>query len=140
MNNIVKFDPFVEIQSLQKQFFGDDWSTNVNSQMPTADMYTKDDKELIIEAHLPNFDEKDISVQILDDGSIEIQAEKHEKQEDKSKKYVIRESSSSFYRIIRMPQTVDTSKIEAQMKDDILTIKAPLKKQTGAKRLNIKMK
>ncbi len=52
MNNLVRFDPFAEMQALQKQFFGDDWLTSVKRmQIPTTDVYTEDDKQLTIEAH-----------------------------------------------------------------------------------------
>ena len=50
MSNLIKFDPFAEIQALQKQFFSDDWFSPIKSmQMPTTDVYTsKDDKESYI--------------------------------------------------------------------------------------------
>ena len=143
MNNssLVKLEPFSEIQALQKQFLSDDWFTPLKGlQMPTADVYTKDDKELVVEAHLPNFDEKDVSVQVLDDGSLEIQAEKHEKQEDKSKKYVIRESSSSFYRRVHLPRAADPNKVQAQMKDGMLTVSVPFKALPKPKKVTIKKK
>lgn len=141
MNSLVKFDPFAELQNLQKQFYEDDWLTPFNGvQLPTADIYTKNDKELVVEAHLPNFEEKDVSVQVLDDGSLEIQAERHEKESDKSKKYVIRESSSSFYRRIRLPKVSDTNKIAAHMKDGILTVDVPFKTLPVPKKIKISAK
>src|SRR3990167_10159679 len=114
MNGLIKFDPFAEMQELQKQFFSDDWFTKVKMKMPTTDVYTEDDKQLTVEAHLPNFEEKDIDIS-LDKDSLIIRAERHEKEEDKKKKYVVRESSSSFYRRIRLPEAANTGKVEARM-------------------------
>jgi len=126
MSNLAKFDPFAELNALQKQFFGDDWMTPLRGvTIPTTDVYTKDDKELVVEAHLPNFDRDDIDVQIESD-TLVIQAAKHEKEEDKQKKYVVRESSSSFYRRIQLPQRADTGKIEAHLDDGILHVTVPL--------------
>jgi len=138
MSNLIKFDPFAEIQALQKQFFGDDWFTTLkSSQMPTTDVYTEDDKQLTVEAHLPNFDEKDIDVHV-EDGSLVIQAEKHEKETDKKKKYVVRESSSSFYRRIRLPSIANSDKIDARMKNGVLTVTVPFKELPAPKKIAIK--
>jgi HSP20 family protein len=138
MSDLIKFDPFAEIRSLQRQFFGDDWFTPVKSmQMPITDVYTEDDKQLNVEAHLPNFEDKDINVHV-DNGFLEIQAEKHEQEKDKGKKYVVRESSSSFYRRIRLPDVADESKIEANMKDGVLKIAIPFKKLPAPKKITIK--
>lgn len=122
----MKWDPFAEISALQKQFFGDDWLTPIRSgSIPTTDVYTNDDKELVVEAHLPNFDQKDINIQV-ENGSLIVSAEKHEKEEDKKKKYVVRESSSSFYRRIQLPARANESKIAAQMDDGVLKVTIPL--------------
>lgn len=138
MNNLVKFDPFEEMRALQRQFFGDDWMTPFKSvQMPTTDVYTEDDKQLTVEAHLPNFEDKDIDIHV-EDGSLIIQAEKHEKETDKKKKYVIRESSSSFYRRIKLPQIANSDKIEAKMKDGVLMVTVPFKELPAPKKIAIK--
>lgn len=92
--------------------------------LPTTDIYTKDDKEMVVEVHLPDFDDGDVSVDI-DEGALVIQAEKHEKEEDKDKKYVIRESSQSFYRRIMLPQQTDQSKIAATFEKGVLKIDVP---------------
>lgn len=140
MSGIVKFDPFAELQALQKQFFSDDWFTPLKQTlMPTTDIYT-DDNSLTVEAHLPNFEDKDITVQMLDDGSLEIQAERHEKEEDKKKKYVVRESSSSFYRRIRLPQNANGDGIEAHMQNGVLKVSVPFKELPAPKKIQIKKK
>jgi len=137
MANLVKFDPFAELNALQRQFFGDDWLTPLKgSTMPTTDVYTNDDKELIVEAHLPNFNQEDINIQV-DDNALVIQAEKHEKEEDKGKKYVVRESSSSFYRRIALPERADAEDIEAHLEDGILKVKVPLKALPEPKKIAI---
>ncbi len=107
--------------------------------MPTTDIYT-DEKSLTVEAHLPNFEDKDISVQVLDDGSLEIQAERHEKEEDKKKKYVVRESSSSLYRRIRLPQKVDGDSVEAHMENGVLRVVVPFKELPAPRKIAIKKK
>lgn len=125
MSNLVRWDPFAELSALQKQFFGDDWMTPFKGiNIPTTDVYTKDN-QLKVEAHLPNFDQDDVSINI-EEGTLVISAERHEKEEDKDKKYVVRESSSSFYRRIALPKRADTDKIEARLDDGVLVVSIPL--------------
>jgi HSP20 family protein len=140
MANIQKFDPFAEINALQRQFFGDDWLASPKSMaMPTTDVYTKNDKELVVEAHLPNFDQNDVDVHI-ENGSLVIQAEKHEKEEDKDKKYVVRESSSSFYRRISLPDRADSNAVAAHLEDGILKVSVPLQPLPEPKKITVKTK
>lgn len=125
MNKLSKWDPFVELSALQRRIFGDDWVVPMRGvSIPTTDVYTKDN-ELRVEAHLPHFEDKDVSVYI-ENNMLVISAERHEKEEDKHKKYVVRESSSSFYRRIALPDRADTDKIEARLHHGILKVSIPL--------------
>ena len=140
MSDLIKFDPFAEMQALQRQFFSDDWIMPMkNIRIPTTDVYTEDDKQLTIEAHLPNFDEKDVDIRIEKDFLV-IRAEKHEQEKDKSKKYVVRESSSSFYRKIRLPEIADEDKIEANMTNGVLKVTVQFKELPEPKKIAIKAK
>lgn len=137
--SLIKYDPFEEMRALQRQFFGNDWlgaGPLKSIQLATTDVYTNDDKELIVEAHMPNFDEKDVMVNI-DNGALVISAEKHEKEEDKKKKYVVRESSSSFYRRIMLPKHADQDNIKADMHEGVLKVTVPFKELPQPKKIAI---
>jgi len=139
-DNLVRFDPFAEMQALQRQLLRDDWLTPVAGiQMPATDIYTEGDKQMTIEVHLPNFADEDVNINI-DNNTLEIQASKHEKEKDKNKKYVVRESSSSFYRRIRLPEQADKAKIAANMENGVLEVVVPFKKLPAPKKVAIKSK
>ena len=139
MSHLVKWDPFAELTALQKQFFGDDWMSPIKGvNIPTTDVYTKDNA-LVVEAHLPNFEQSDINIQVEDNALI-VSAERHEKQEDKSKKYVVRESSSSFYRRIALPKRADANKIEAHLDEGVLKVQIPLTPLPEPKKIAIATK
>lgn len=138
MTQIVPFDPFAELQALQRSFLGDDWVTSAKQvRVPTTDVYTEGEKQLVVEAHLPNFVEDDIDVHV-DGNALVIQAEKHEQEKDKTKKYVVRESSSSFYRRIQLPKISDFDKIDADIKDGVLKVVVPFKELPQPKKIAIK--
>ena len=78
MSNLVKWDPFAELSALQKQFFGDDSMSPLKGvNIPTTDVFTKDNN-LVVEAHLPNFEQKDVNIEV-ENGTLVISAERHEK-------------------------------------------------------------
>lgn len=139
-DNLVRFDPFAEMQALQRQLLSDDWLTPFTGlQMPATDIYTEGDKQMTIEAHLPNFADKDVNIN-LDNDVLEIQASRHEEEKDKDKKYVVRESSSNFYRRIQLPERADKSKIVANMENGVLEIVIPFKKLPAPKKVSITSK
>lgn len=135
----MKWDPFAELSALQKQFFGDDLVTPFKGvNIPTTDVYTKEN-QLKVEAHLPNFELDDVNIQV-ENNALVISAERHEKEEDKDKKYVVRESSSSFYRRISLPERADTDKIEANLVDGVLKVNVPLTPLPEPKKIAISSK
>lgn len=136
MSKLMRYDPFEEIRSLQKQFFGEDLWAPMRQHMATTDVYTEDDKQLIVEAHLPHFGEGDVEVNV-DRGYLTIRAEKHEKEEDKKKKYVVRESSSSFYRRVQLPEQADADNVKADMHDGVLKVTVPFKELPAPKKVAI---
>ena len=136
MNKLTKYDPFEEIRALQKRFFGDDLLSPVASvNFPTTDVYTKDGN-LVVEAHMPNFSKEDIDINI-DGDDLVISAERREKEEDKSKQYVVRESSSSFYRSVTLPERADRDNIKADIVDGVLEVVVPLVELPEPKKISI---
>ena len=141
MSGLMQWDPFAEMRSLQKQLFNDDLfgASLKGVTLPTTDVYTNEDKELIVESHMPNFNEEDIDVHV-ENNSLVIRAEKHEKEEDKKKKYVVRESSSSFYRRVLLPKHADQDTIHADMHEGVLKVTVPFKELPQPKKITVKSK
>ncbi len=139
MSNLTRWDPFAELNALQKQFFGDDWMSPLKGvNIPTTDVYTKDNK-LVVEAHLPNFEQDDINIQV-ENGALVVSAQRHEKEEDKDKKYVVRESSSSFYRRIQLPERAAADDIQAHLDNGMLKVTVPLTPLPEPKKIVISTK
>jgi HSP20 family protein len=133
----MRFDPIAGLEALQRQFFEDGPLAQFRTgRMPTTDVYTEDDKRMVIESHLPGFAESDIEVD-LDGDAIVLQAQKHEKAEDTSRRYVVRESSSSFYRRIALPQQADQGAVSATFKNGTLKVVVPFTESPAPKRVPI---
>ncbi|MDF0515613.1 Hsp20/alpha crystallin family protein [Agromyces sp. H3Y2-19a] len=134
--DLARVNPFAELDALSRSLFEDGLTRTLRGKTPSTDVYTEDDKALILEAHLPNFDEKDISVTV-DRGTLVVQAERRETEEDKKKKYVVRETSSSFYRSIALPDRVDDSKITAKFDKGVLKVTIPLTDSSSERKIAI---
>jgi HSP20 family protein len=136
MSSLVQWDPFAQLAALQKQFFGDDLVSSFKGMnIPTTDVYTKDN-EMVVEAHLPNFNQEDVNIQV-ENNALVISAERHEKEEDKDKKYVVRESSSSFYRRIQLPARANADSIAAHLDEGVLKVTVPLTPLPEPKKISI---
>lgn len=135
--SLVRFDPFLGLDTIRRDLFDDGFFRSLRSaKLPTTDIYTEDDDHMVVEAHLPNYDEKDISVDV-DKGVLVIQAERHEREEDKKKKYVVRESSSSFYRSIALPEQADQEAVAARFDKGVLTVTVPFTQSAAPKKVAI---
>lgn len=135
--NIVRFDPFSGLEALRRDLFDDGFFRSLRgASLPAMDVYTEDDKALIVEAALPSFEEEDITVNV-DGGQLIIQAERHEKEEDKKKKYVVRESSTSFYRSLTLPELAQQEGITARFDKGILKVTVPLAEAATPRKIAI---
>lgn len=106
---------------------------------PAVDIVEKDNVFEIV-AELPGLDEKNIDVKLAN-GVLTIKGEKHEDKEEQKKDYYLHERHfGSFERTFRVPEGVDTAKIDASFKKGVLTIslpKSPEAKQS-AKKIEVK--
>ena len=93
---------------------------------PAVDIVEKDNAYEVT-ADLPGFDEKNIEVKLAN-GGLTIKGEKQEDKEEKKKDYYLHERHfGSFERCFRVPEGVDTDKIEANFKKGVLTVTLPKK-------------
>lgn len=93
-------------------------------QMPLTDVVDLGDKyEMHVE--MPGIKKEDICIEV-NPTTVEISAEHEETSEDKGKNWLRQERSSmDFYRSFQVPETLKTGKVEAELKDGILTLVLP---------------
>jgi len=136
---IVRWDPFGELNSLHDQMnslFNQAFGSSTQQLLPVTDVYSEDDKHMVIEVHLPNFDEKEVDVDVQD-GALVIAAQHAEKEEDKKRQYLVRESSTSFYRRVALPKQADQDHIKAHFAKGVLKVTVPFKELPKPKKVAI---
>jgi len=106
---------------------------------PAADVVEKE-KAYEITAELPGLDEKNVEVKVAN-GGVTIKGEKQEEKEEKKKDYYLHERRfGSFERYFRIPEGVDTDKIEASFKKGVLTVTLPKKPEAVKPEKKIEVK
>lgn len=91
---------------------------------PAVDV-AETDTAFEITAELPGMDEKDIEVKVAN-GGLTIRGEKQEQKEEKKKDYYLQERRyGAFERSFRLPDGVDTDKIEATFAKGVLKVTLP---------------
>lgn len=101
-----------------------------------TDLY-EEKGELVAEMHIPGIDKNKLDVSIEDD-RLKVSGSREEKKEVKEGDYYRREiSCGDFERIITLPCAVNQSKISADYKDGILTIRMPKKEVEETKKIKV---
>lgn len=94
------------------------------------------DQELVIEAELPGFSREQIEVSI-EDGVLSIEA-RRQTPERKGEQHLQERRYTHVSRRFRLPQTVDTEKVGAQLADGVLTLTFPRREEVRPRRIEVK--
>ena len=109
---------------------------NSSFNLPSVDIYSPDNKHMVVEMQAPGFDPEDIELSIRDN-VLEIRGEKSDRQEQDGKRsYMVRESNSSFARRVVLPEEADNENITAELDKGLLKITVPVNRPE-AKRIKI---
>ena len=115
------------------------WSPESWVAVPAVD-FVERENAYEVHADLPGMDEKDIEVKVSN-GVLTIKGQKHEEKEEKKEDFHLRERRfGSFERALRIPESVDTDKIEASFKKGVLTVMMPktAEAQKPVKKIEVK--
>ncbi|HZU30498.1 MAG TPA: Hsp20/alpha crystallin family protein [Candidatus Angelobacter sp.] len=138
MTTITRIDPFRELANFFENFnepTGKDQLTAGNF-VPPVDIYS-DEQNLVLKLEVPGVNEEDLNVSV-ENNTLTIQGErKFEKEEKEENFHRIERRYGSFLRTFKLPNTVDTEKVEASYDKGILKI--TLGKKAEAKPRQIKV-
>jgi HSP20 family protein len=145
--NLVKWDPFVELEDVSKhlnRIFGrfparaeaDREILTMADWAPTVDI-TETDAAYLIKGEIPGVNKEDVKVTI-EDGMITMRGERRQENEEKDKKFHrIERSYGSFMRSFRVPDDVDEAAVKAEFKDGMINVTLPKSGKSKAKSVNV---
>jgi len=102
------------------------------------DVIQKEDT-LEVKASIPGINAEKIDVAV-EDNVLTIKAERNTETEKEEGQYLMRECvTGSFYRALRLPDTVDTEKIESHYDNGVLTVMMPKAEEKKKKQIQVKV-
>jgi HSP20 family protein len=145
--NIVKYDPFRELRSLQDEmtrlFTGVAPSGYGRDEMmhgawsPSVDIFEDKDK-LILEAELPGMKQEDFDISV-ENNVLTLHGErKFEKRSEQDNYHRVERSYGSFTRSFTLPQTVTAEGATANFENGVLRVELPKREETKARKIEIK--
>jgi HSP20 family protein len=145
---LVRWDPFREFAQIQDRFnraFNDGYIRSGSDEgfltsgawVPPVDIYQDGEQELVLKAELPDMTREDIDVTV-DKGTLTIKGEKKFAAEPKEDQFHrIERRYGTFSRSFSLPQTVDASKVSAEYKNGLLTVRLPLREEAKPRSIKV---
>ncbi len=140
--SLVRWTPWQELESMNHHLSRllDDSRTSLDDEMgrwaPSVDI-RETDEALMVEAELPGIDKKDVKLEVKD-GVLTISGERrYEKDVKEENVHRIERSYGSFTRSFSLPTNVDAEKVNADMKDGVLTVRLPKRENAKPKAIEI---
>ena len=123
---IVRWDPFRD--------FG---FVAANSWVPPVDIYQNGDHELVLKAELPDMTREDINITV-ENGTLTMSGEKKLSNEVKEEQFHhVERRYGAFSRSFSLPRTVDASKVSADYKGGVLTVRLPLREEAKPRQIKV---
>jgi HSP20 family protein len=105
--------------------------------VPPVDIYQNGNQEIVLKAELPDMTREDIDITV-DKGTLSIKGEKKLAQDVKEESFHRMERHyGTFSRTFTLPQTVDTSKVVAEYKNGVLTVRLPLREEAKPRQIKV---
>ena len=143
---IVRWDPFRELNAVQERMnrlFGDVYRAADDDVMrrgawaPPVDIYDSGNHELVIKAELPDMSKDDIEITV-ENNTLTLRGEKKMDSAMKDECcHRIERTYGTFSRTFSLPTTVDTSKVPADYKNGVLTVKLPVREEAKPKQIQV---
>ena len=123
---IVRWDPFRD--------FG---FTTGNSWVPPVDIYQTGEHELVLKAELPDLSREEIDITV-ENFVLTLKGEKKLATEVKEEQFHhIERRYGAFSRSFSLPRTVDASKVSADYKNGVLTVRLPLREEAKPRQIKV---
>ena len=142
---IVKVDPFREISAMQDRMarlFGDAYLRDEDtafrgSWAPVVDIFETERHDLVIKAEVPGMTREDIEVTV-ENSTLVLKGTKRFDADIKEENYRrIERTYGTFNRSFSLPNTVDATKVSAEYKNGVLTVKLPFREEARPRTINV---
>jgi len=144
---IVKVDPFREIAAMQDRvarLFGDVYLRDEDTGFrgtwsPAVDIFETESHDLVVKAEVPGLTREDIEVSV-ENSTLVLKGTKKFEAEVKEENYRrIERAYGQFHRSFTLPSTVDSTRVSADYRNGVLTVKLPFREEAKPRTINVEV-
>ncbi|MEK9658545.1 MAG: Hsp20/alpha crystallin family protein [Chloroflexota bacterium] len=141
---LVRLDPFRDVRHLERLmdrlWSGAGPGAAEPESWPIPVDVVRSGDDIVVHAAIPGVKPADIAVSI-EDGTLAIRAEAASETERAEGDYLLRERrTGTFYRALRLPNSVDAAKTASSYANGVLTITLPKAEEKKARRISVEVK
>jgi HSP20 family protein len=146
--NIVKWDPFLELEGIQdrlnrmfssRPYRGVDRDELAFAEWAPAVDIQETDNEYVVKADLPEVKKEDVKVE-FEDGILTVEGERKQEQDEKGNKFHrVERAYGKFVRRFALPTDVDATKVSAEFKEGVLNVHLPKSPNGKPKAISVKV-
>jgi HSP20 family protein len=142
---VMRFDPFRDLatfhnrvnQVLGDVFVRDEALTQAGHWAPPVDIYETEGHDVVIKAELPDMTREDIDVTV-DQQTLTIKGTRNAPADVPEERYRrVERRYGTFSRSFTLPNTVDSTKVSADYKNGVLTVKLPFKAEARPRTITV---
>jgi HSP20 family protein len=140
---ITRFDPFRDFSELNR-LFGEVYPRGENRAVPGAwvppvDIFETESHDLVIKVELPDVNREDVEVTV-ENSVLTVRGEKKMPADVKEEQFRrVERGYGPFNRSFTLPPSVDASKVTAEHKNGVLTVKLPFKEEARPRTIHIEV-
>ncbi|MEK6630249.1 MAG: Hsp20/alpha crystallin family protein, partial [Acidobacteriota bacterium] len=145
---IVRWNPLRELNAMQERVNrilgdacrgSDDDVMRRGAWVPPVDIYDTGNHELVIKAELPDMNKDEIEI-MVENNSLTLRGEKKMDPSMKDEQcHRVERAYGHFSRTFSLPPTVDSSKVSADYKNGVLSIKLPIREEAKPKQIQVQV-
>ena len=125
---IARWDPFRD--------FG---FATADTWMPPVDIFQNGERELVLKAEIPDMNREDIDITV-ENFVLTVKGDKKFASDVKEEQYHhVERRYGTFSRSFSLPQTVDASKVAAEYKNGVLTVRLPLREEARPRQIKVEV-
>jgi HSP20 family protein len=136
MTTITRFDPFRDFATF---YLRDEELTSRGNWAPPVDIYETAERDLVIKVELPDVNREDVAVTV-ENNTLTLKGNKNWPTDIKEEQFRrVERRYGAFVRSFTLPNTVDATKVSAEYKNGVLTVKLPFREEAKARTINVQV-
>ena len=117
----------------------DDSLMTTGAWVPPVDIYHNGDHEVVLKAELPDMTREDIDITV-DKSTLTIKGDKKLSSDVKEEQFHrIERRYGAFSRSFTLPPTVDVTKVSADYRNGVLTVRLPLREEAKPRQIKVEV-